>query len=91
MHEAIEKERKSLEKKMMQQEEERRTLHLDEMGALKKRIEELHQHVKEKDPIYINKRGFWHHHWKCLGCMKKTYQDGKWTCPHCKVKHLNNY
>ena len=91
MQEAIEQERERLENKIVQQEEERRTLHLDEMGALKKRIEELQQSVKEKDPIYINKRGFWHHSWRCLGCMTKTYKDGKWTCPYCKVKHLNSY
>ncbi len=91
MHEAIEKERESLEKKMVQQEEERRILHLDEMGALNKRIEELYQRVKDSGPIYVNKREWWRHHWKCPGCMKKTYQDGIWTCPHCKVKHLNNY
>lgn len=75
----------------MQQGEERRTLHLGEMGALKKRIEELQLSMKDKDTIYINKRVFWNHSWSCVGCIIKTYQNGKWTGPHCKVKHLNRY
>lgn len=91
MQEALEQERERLEKAIAEKEEERRTLHLDEMGALKKRLEDLQESVKGNDTRYMNKRGFWHTRWRCLVCARKTYQSGNWTCPHCHLKHLNSY
>ena len=92
MQDALEKERKRLEKAIEEKEKERRTLHLDEMEALQKRIEDLQQSVQKKDaqaPRHINYLQFWHTRWKCIVCRRKTSQVGRWTCPYCNVKHMN--
>ena len=97
MQDALRKERKRLEKVIEEKEKERRTLHLDELGAMKKRIEELEQTTKQQSvkkknteaPRYKNRQGFWHTCWKCLVCRRRTTKSGKWTCRHCETKHLN--
>ena len=92
MQDALREERKRLEKAIEDKEKERRTLHLDEMEALQKRIENLQESVKKKNtdaPRYINHMQFWHTRWKCLACRRKTFQFGKWTCTHCNVKYYN--
>ena len=97
MQDALRKERKRLEKVIEEKEKERRTLHLDELGAMKKRIEELEQTTKQQSvkkknteaPRYKNRQGFWHTCWKCLVCRRRTSKSGKWTCSHCQTKHLN--
>lgn len=94
MQKALKQERRRLDKTIKEIQEERSTLHLDEIEALERRIEDLQESVKGNDPAnrrHRNKRGFWHTRWRCLVCVRKTSQFGEWTCPQCNVEHLNSY
>ena len=79
-----------LERMIRLKEEEQRILHLDEVGALEKRIEDLQNSVAQmKNGEYINKQKFWSSSWKCLICKTKTDRSGQWTCPSCRFAQRN--
>ena len=87
---ALETEGERLETLIRQKEEEQRILHLDEVEALKKKIEDLQNSVTQmKNGQYINKQKFWTSSWKCLICKTKTDMLGPWTCPECHFAQRN--
>ena len=101
IQEALEKEGFRLERIIKEKEEEQRILHLDEVGTLRKRIEDLEgARLRKvfgdfqpitlmKNPEYINRQKFWSSSWKCLICKTKTDKQGQWTCPSCRLAQRN--
>lgn len=90
MQEALREEGVRLERRIMKKEEEQRILHLDEVGALRKRIEDLQTSITQmKNDEYINRQKFWSSSWKCLICKTKTDKKGQWTCPSCRFAQRN--
>lgn len=90
LQEALREEGVRLERRIMEKEEEQRILHLDEVGTLRKRIEDLQTSITQmKNDEYINRQKFWSGSWKCLICKTKTDKEGQWTCPSCRFAQRN--
>ena len=87
MQESLEKQRRLLEERIADTEEQHRTLRLTEVDRLKKQIEELRENTA--NTIVNNNQKWYHGSWKCLICKTKTKTMGRWTCPQCRFVQSN--
>ena len=92
MQEALEVERRRLEERMAEREEEQRQLHMTINEALQLRLSKLEQFKQmfrvfqsefPKEDKFKVKQGFWHLSWRCQVCKKKSEDEGRWMCPDC--------
>ena len=89
MEARLEKQRMTLEQRIKEREEQQHTLHLDKIGRLEAKIQELQKATNDKNDILINNQKWYSSTWKCLICKTKTSRQGRWTCPNCHVVQSN--
>ena len=88
MLEVLEKERRNIEKKIAEKDEEQRQLHMGIVLALQTRLKRLEEESRSRGIPRV-KQGFWHLSWKCLACKTKTENVGESACPVCRFVQFN--
>ena len=86
MQESLEKQRKLLEERIAERQEQQQILHLNEIDRLKKQVEDLRK--KTANTVLNNNQKWYHSTWKCLICKTKTKVSGRWTCPQCQFVQI---